>query len=203
MALSLRSALPAPRSSLPLGPQVPPGKLVELSGTRACARTSAAVEILLHAQIEGETAAWIQPAGGWLYPPDLRESGVDLDALAILHIPREFGDPGLARAAELLLRSGAFGLIVIDWRISATRMGAAVQGRLSSLAREHDSRVLLLTNKSATVESLGPLVSLRIEPERVRRAPGSFHIDHHVLKNKQGLPLSVAANARRGPWGLR
>jgi recombination protein RecA len=176
---------------------------VELSGTQACARTSAAVEILRHAQTEGETAAWIQPVGGWLFPPDLHDSGVDLDSLVIIHVPRDFGDRGLARAAELLLRSGAFGFVAIDWRVSKARMNAAMQGRLLGLAREHDSRVLLLTNKTAAVESLGPLVSLRIEPHRVRRGVGSFDIDPRVIKNKQGLPLHMAAGHRPGPRGLR
>src|SRR5690606_7179751 len=91
-----------------------PGKLIEVSGGAAGARLTTGVALVRQAQLEGETTAWIQPVGGPLFPPDLADSGVDLDALIVVHIPADRGPAGIARAAELLLRSGGYGLCVLD-----------------------------------------------------------------------------------------
>lgn len=92
-----------------------PGKLIEVSGGGAsAARLTTAVALVRQAQLEGETTVWIQPVGGPLFPPDLADSGVDLDALIVVHVPEDRGSAGIARAAELLLRSGGYGLCVLD-----------------------------------------------------------------------------------------
>lgn len=193
------------------------GRLVEISGSadEPCARTSLAVGLLREAQAEGESTVWIQLSGGTLYPPDLQHSGIDLEALVVVHIPRDpasrpripsasRGPHGLCRAAEVLLRSGAFGLVVVDLTQGAPVGSDAWQGRLLALARQHASRIVLLTDKPSHADSLGPLVALRVEPRRAREAPGYFTIDHHVLKNKASIPLDLPLCRRaRGPWGLR
>lgn len=215
------SAAPALEEAPPLHPLVTPGRLVELSAPAhgAGARTSTAVALLRRAQREGETAAWIlpaTPAGALLYPPDLHDGGIDLDALVVVHVPASEGAAGLGKAAEMLLRSGAFGLLVVELgaqeptkvdraegssKLAATR--TAWQGRLLGLARQHEARVLLLTEKPSHADSLGPLVGLRVEPHRTRKADGSFHVEHHVLKNKSGAPVSPAAELFLGTSGLR
>lgn len=235
------SAAPALEEATPLHELVTPGRLVELSAPThgAGARTSTAVALLRRAQREGETAAWIQPAAplggpatgeagraGLLYPPDLHEGGIDLDALVVVHVPEAEGAAGLGKAAEMMLRSGAFGFVVIDLGAlegfgavgdehprpkaerheSASKRAAtrtAWQGRLLGLARQHEARVLLLTEKPSHADSLGPLVGLRVEPRRTRRADGSFELQHHVLKNKSGAPVSPAAELFLGTAGLR
>lgn len=207
-------------SGVPLGQLATPGRVLELSGVGAAARHSTAAALVRQAQQEGETTVWVQLAGGPLYPPDLAESGVDLDALAVVQVPEERGEVGLARAAELLLRSGAFGLCVVD--LSAPPMclegqvakdmsekparpprlrGEVWQARLAALARMHASRVVLLTRAASGRSSLGPMVGLRVEPRRVRRAPGVFAIRPEVVKHK-GAPLLAMSALRRGPWGL-
>lgn len=188
-----------------------PGRIIELAG-QAC--TSSAVAILAHAQREGETAAWIQPARGDLYPPDLAEAGIDLDALIIVHVPPAEGPHGQCRAAELLLRSGGFGLVVLDFVRAEPSGSAAWQGRLLGLARQHESRVVVLRDVGPDQPSLGPLIGLRIssrvepaaregEPPGFVARTGQFAIIHEVLKNKSGGPLAPRPELRRGPWGLR
>jgi recombination protein RecA len=192
------------------------GRLIEISASdeRPCARTTTTLGLLRAAQAEGESTAWIQLSGGTLYPPDLEHSGIDLEALVVLHIPREpasrsripsasRGPHGLCRAAEILLRSGAFGFVVVDLTEGAPVGSDAWQGRLLGLARQHASRIVLLTDKPSHADSLGPLVALRIEPRRAREAPGRFTIEHHVLKNKAGAPVELSLSRHRGPWGLR
>lgn len=184
--------------------QFPAERLIEISGDATCARITLAISALLLAQAEGETAAWIQGAGGSLYPPDLEQSGVDLRALAVVHVPLEAGGYGRLRAAELLLRSGAFGIVIVDLGVPTLRpTDTAWQGRLLGLAREHHSRVILLTERGSHVSSLGPLISLRIEPQRRRTARGVFAVESQFIKNKAGLPGHGAVMAHRGPWGLR
>jgi hypothetical protein len=207
------SAVPALEEATPLHELVAPGRLVELSAPLrgAGARTSTAVALLRRAQREGETTAWIQPAGGLLYPPDLHDGGIDLDALVVVHVPVAEGATGLGKAAELLLRSGAFGLVVVDLGALAAApttnptaaSKTAWQGRLLGLARQHEVRVLLLTDKPTHADSLGPLIGLRVEPRRARQADGSFCIEHHVLKNKSGAPVTPAIDRFVGTPGLR
>lgn len=196
-------------SAIPLAELVVPGRLVELSAPvqGPGARTSTAVSLLRRAQREGETTAWVQPVGGPLYPPDLHEAGIDLDALVVVHVPVAEGAAGLGKAAELLLRSGAFGLVVVDLGAlsagSRTASRTSWQGRLLGLARQHEGRVLLLTDKDAHADSLGPLIGLRVEPRRTRAADGAFAVEPHVLKNKSGAPVTPAVRRFVGPAGLR
>lgn len=212
---TVASAAPALEEAAPLHALVPPGRLVELSTPLegAGARTSTAVALLRRAQREGETTAWIQPTGGMLYPPDLHEGGIDLEALVVVHVPVTEGMAGLGKAAEMLLRSGAFGLVVVDLgALESAPHGAgkraatkrtAWQGRLLGLARQHEVRVLLLTDKPSDADSLGPLIGLRVEPRRSARDDGSFCVEHHVLKNKSGAPVNPATERFVGAPGLR
>lgn len=196
-------AVPEVAEATPLAALCTPGRLVELSAPiqGPGARTSTAVALLRKVQREGETTAWIQPEDGPLYPPDLHEAGVDLEALVVVHIPVAEGSAGLGRAAELLLRSEAFGLVVVD--LGALPSRTAWHGRLLGLARQHESRVLLLTDKPSHADSLGPLVGLRVEPRRAPHVGGGFNVEHHVLKNKSGAPLTPAVDRFVGPPGLR
>lgn len=211
--LDFETPTPARPDARPLAQLIAPGRLVELCGA---AQTSTAVAILAHVQREGETAAWIQPARGELYPPDLAAAGVDVEALIVIHVPEASqsnsmsGPAGQCRTAELLLRSGGFGLIVLDFCRAEPTGSTAWQGRLLGLARQHEARVLILRREAR--ESLGPLVGMRVASrvERVRGddppgfqpRTGQFEIQHEVLKNKSGGPLEPAAIRIRGPWGL-
>ena len=187
-----------------LSQALPAGRLVELSGQGAVARSSVAVSLLLEAQAQGESCAWIQLADGGLYVPDLTTAGVDLDSLIVLQIPRRAGTPALLRSAELLLRSGAFGMLVVDLEGQRpTGSPSAWQGRLLGLARQHESRVVFLSRADRERGSLGPLIGLRVEARRHRLARGRFSIEGDVLKNKSGAPFCFPTLAMRGPWGLR
>src|SRR5262245_63854142 len=86
------------------------GRLVELSAQGAVATLTCAVGLVLEAQVQAEPVAWIAIAGTSFYPPDLADSGVDLAALVVVRAPKLLSG---VRAAERLLRSGAFGLVVL------------------------------------------------------------------------------------------
>ena len=206
-------------------------KIIEISGEGATARLSCAVDLVLRAQCRGETVAWIQPQKGRLYPPDLQHNGVDLAALVVIQVPPQAGSFGIPKAAEMLLRSGAYGLVVLDLLDGVPANGMAWQGRLLALTRAHRSAALLLTQKAAHTDSVGPLASLRLEPRRRHRPdpcgtlvqlhPGrglavaqashlapdllggrQFWLEPLVLKNKAGLAWPQALLPRCGPAGL-
>src|SRR6478735_5601208 len=87
------------------------GRLVELSARGATATLTAAIEIVAEAQEQSEPVAWIALASSTFYPPDVAESGIDLAALVVIRAPDA---TACARAAERCLRSGAFGLVIMD-----------------------------------------------------------------------------------------
>src|SRR5688572_26098813 len=92
----------------------PPGAVDELCGGFDGAVTSLAIAAVAAVQRRSGITAWLQRRHGPLFPPDCAEGGVDLDALVVIHVPppaAKNGTHDLPKAAELLLRSGAFDLV--------------------------------------------------------------------------------------------
>jgi recombination protein RecA len=189
------------------------GRLVELSGSGASSALTVAVGLVLEAQRAGEPVAWVSAAEPF-FPPDLSESGVDLEALVVVRIPprssavahRRSASPptpqaGL-RAADQLLRSGGFGLVVLDLGPVAG-LPLPAQTRLAGLAQRHDSLLLCLTEKKADAPSLGSLISLHAWARRRRLHDGRFACEVQVLKDKRRGPGWVHREVCRGPAGLR
>ena len=191
-------------TALPLSELLPRGRLVEVSGRHACARTTTAVSCVIQAQARGELVAWVQPKDGALFPPDLDAAGVDLDALIVVQVPRPAGPFALVRAAEWLARSGAFELTVIDLT-DALPPGSSVnwQGRLQGLLRQYERRILLLTSNAYEDPSSGPLIGLRVEPRRSPLHADRFDIHTRVLKDKVGITAELSSTNPIAPAGLR
>jgi recombination protein RecA len=191
------------------------GRLVELSARGATATLTAAMELVGEAQEQSEPVAWLTLNTGTFYPPDVADSGIDLAALVVVRCPDA---TSVARAAERCLRSGAFGLVILDLgghgetvKDPRADLSMQIQGRLVTLAQTHDAAVVCLTEKSQDTASLGSLVSLRAEalrqrPERPlaaqRASNGEFAVEVRVLKDKRQGPGFTRALARRGPAGL-
>jgi recombination protein RecA len=174
------------------------GRLTELSGVGAVASLTSAFGLVLDAQMRAEPVAWITLPETSFYPPDAADSGVDLEALAVVCVP---GAQEGARAAERLLRSGAFGLIVLDLGRDA-RVPTALQGRLVSLAKHHDTALVCLTDKPRDTASLGSLVSLRAQVVR-EKCGDRFSCKLEVLKDKNRGPGWSHSEVVCGPAGLR
>jgi recombination protein RecA len=171
------------------------GRLTELSGLGAVASLSAATSLVLEAQSRGEPAVWIGLPPASFFPPDLDDAGVDLDALVVVRAPDV---TAMVRAADRLLRSAAFGLVVLDLGAPGTSAAGnaipiAVQGRLVGLAQHHDAAIVVITEKPRDAASIGSMVSLRAEAVRER-------VTGHV-GGSRGWRLAVRAvkDKRRGP----
>jgi recombination protein RecA len=179
------------------------GRLTEISGQGAVAPLTAAIGLVVEAQSQSEPVAWITLPESVFYPPDANESGVDLDALAVVRAPCA---RDAARAADRLVRSGAFGLVILD--IGADdRISDSLQGRLVGLAQKHDAAIVCLTEKPSDSPSIGSMVSLRVEVmrETVEHPQSStgFRSKVKVLKDKRRGPNWQHSEILRGPAGLR
>jgi recombination protein RecA len=175
------------------------GRLVEISARGASAALTCAVELVAEAQAQGEPVAWVTLSTASFYPPDVADSGVDLAALVVVRVPDAIV---AARAAERVLRSGAFGLVVIDLdRGTGAELKMPVQGRLVTLAQAHDAAVVCLTEKSGETASVGSLVSLRAEALRAREQREHV-LSVRALKDKRRGPGWIHTARRRGPAGM-
>jgi len=188
------------------------GHLVEISGGSASAALTLACRLVFDAQTQGEPVVWLAPHGTVFFPPDAATAGIDLDALIVV---RPSDPRGTLRAADQLVRSGGFGLVVLDLvdvrrgRLeNHARFGAGVSGalnRLAGLARQHGAAVLFVTAKSADAPSLGPLVAVRVEAVRGERLGEHFGCEARVLRDKRrGAPAATyGARAKNGAFGYR
>ena len=108
----------------------------------------------------------------------------------------------LAVAAERLMRSGAFGLVLLDLG-KQHALTQPLQSRLLGLAQHHQTAVLCLTEKSAQEASIGSLVSLRVHVGRTWLGGERFACELQVRKDKRRGPVWSEQEVCRGPMGLR
>jgi recombination protein RecA len=174
------------------------GRVVELSGAAEAPCLSLACSLLRQAQEAGGFAVWVSAREDSFYPPDLAAGGVDLRSLPVVHLP---DSPSAGRAADWLLRTGAFCLLVLDLGRDL-ELSVGLQGRLAQLARRQNDTVLILTEKGRGTPSLSSLVAVRAEAVRVRRAEGGYRCGVRFLKHKRRAPGMQHGEVFLGPPGL-
>lgn len=180
------------------------GRLAEITSGPGGASLSVAMDLVASAQRAGETVAWISARPSSFFPPDAAAAGVDLPALAVVRVR---GAQAAGRAADKLLRSNGFGLLVLDLDVAGGKLRAALtvahQARLLALAQKHSASVLFLVEKHAGASSLGSLISLRVEARRRRTADGRFVCELVALKDKRHASGWTHGEAFDGPAGVR
>jgi recombination protein RecA len=192
-ALEKRSEVPTSWSLAALA-----GRLVELSGLEAPAVLTLSVALVSDAQQAGEPVAWVTSEQSSFFPPDVAEHGIDLEALVVVRL----GDAhAIPRAGVTLVRSGAFGLIVLDMGDNRT-MPTPLEARLVKLSQQRKATVLCLTVKSPEDSSIGSMVSLRGTARRSDKATDSYTCEVHILKDKYRAPTWTHREEYRGPMGL-
>lgn len=167
--------------------EVAAGRLVEISSTHASASLSWAFRLVKEVQRLHEPVAWIQNPQRTFYPPDVAELGVQLEHLVVVHLatPR-----AMSKAADQLLRSGGFGLVVVDLEHvrNPYPLSDAMQSRLAMLCKKQQATLLVLTRKAEAQPSMGSLVSLRLHSDRKRHGPMHFDVCIEALKDKRTTP---------------
>ena len=130
---------------------------------------------------------------GGLYPPDLMRAGARSDRVAV--VPATM-PATVARAADILLRSRAFSIVVMP----GLQLKATVWSRLTALA--HKADVVLVTLSADANDELAYFAStrLRCSLERVIWSNQSgifcelagYEVAAQVLKHRRGAPGAVA-----------
>lgn len=138
------------------------GRLVEIVTTGGAPVLSVVSLLIGEAQREGLPVVWVTTGPSLFYPPDFARNGVSVESLPVI----QAGSRDRAfRATEHLLRSGVFGLVVVDLETPGpVRLGKL--GTLNRLASLHDVGVIFLNRSEDRNDvPLGSLISLRISVE--------------------------------------
>jgi recombination protein RecA len=173
------------------------GRFVEISSSMGAASLTLTFSLVRETQEKGEPVGWVTGTESAFYPPDAARNGIDLAALAVIRVrARE----SIARAGEKLLRSGAFGLIVLD--LGSADIPMPLQSRLTGLAHHHHTALVCLTEKKPESFSLSSLVSLRAHAQKQRTFGSGFACVLRVLKDKRRGPTWKHEKLYFGPAGL-
>jgi recombination protein RecA len=173
------------------------GQFVEISSSTASATLTLTFTLVRQAQERGEPVGWVTSAEKFFYPPDAARGGTDLAALVVVRLASA---ESIARAGEKLLRSGGFGMVVLD--LGAADISMPLQTRLTGLAHRHHTALVCLTEKESATFSLGSLVSLRAHAEKKRMVDKRFACALRVLKDKRRGPTWNYEELYTGPAGL-
>ncbi len=178
---------------------LPRGGIAILEGDPSSGRMAIAARFLAQATARGLAAA---VDDGRLYPPDLARAGVALERLLVVPAERPLE---IARAADILLRSRVFGVVLLP----QAPLRTALWSRLRDLAQK--AAALLLVVGTQAESDLASFASARLHCtiERVSwtGAPGPFcelagyEIGARVLKRRRAIPgtvVRVRALAKRG-----
>jgi len=182
------------------------GRLCEFVARSGTPWLTLLCRLILNAQRGEEPVAWITLTEDTFYPPDFSANGVNLSRLTTIFAPDL---RRASRSAEHLLRSGAFGLVILQ--LDANSLPDAALGRLGSLCEQYNAALLLVTSSTradASRRTLGSLISLRLE-SRIRAAratevtEGRFVCELLVTKDKLNGPGRTYTEVCSGLPGLR
>src|ERR1700736_1974267 len=176
-----------------LGGGFPRGTIGTLEGPPSSGRSALAARLLAAATRRGLGAI----VGVDLFPPALEAAGVRLERLLIVRV----GEPlEAARAADIVVRSGAFTVVVMPALPSGRGTGSATWTRLASLA--HRANALLIALGDEASAELRYFASVRVETsvERVRWNGPAGHLGELagydvravVRKHKRAAPVGEA-----------
>ncbi len=104
---------------------VPKGRIIEIYGPESSGKTTLAIHILAEAQKKGDAVAFIDAEHAF-DPTYAKNIGLNIDELYISQ--PDFGEQAL-EILETLVRSGAFGAIVID-SVAALTPRAEIEGEM-------------------------------------------------------------------------
>ena len=183
MAFIAEKTIPRPAQSTPWSLSQVAGRLVEISSSDASAALTVSCDLILEAHERREPVGWIGLSRSCFYPPDVAQIGIDLAALMVVRLTKP---DSIARAGEKLLRSGGFGVLVLD--LGKTDIPMPLQARLNGLAQHHNTAILCLTEKPPRFYSLSSLVSLRVHAEKRRATDDAYTCSLRVLRDKRRGP---------------
>ncbi len=195
MLLTARN-LSSPSALPPFGYRRVTGRLAEISGS---GRLSVASSLLAEAQQEGELCGWISTTLHTVFPPDLENNGVDLSLLYFFWIDTP---GGATKALEYLLRSEAFGLVILDMS-KHPGVQDGISGRLMRLAGKVRCGVVALSDLQDAPQSIfGSLTSLRINTRLEPASDGRLAVALTAERDRSAAPHWRRRLTYHAPTGL-
>ncbi len=207
-----------------LGGGLPEGRVVELGEGKGAFASAVALQILARFTSEGRPAALVDRADAF-DPRCAAEAGVDLERTLWC---RPSSSREAIRAADALLASGAFSLVILDlarwparWPAGGPRMPSGrrreppiSQGAWLRLARDAEAArasLLVVGDAVAAGVSAASLRLLRSRACFLGQGPGrtfeGLEITVGLERNRLGLPPGEAVLALRSPshfpWAVR
>ena len=190
----LAAILPPPRASegvaIPTGIEaldralsdggVPSGRLTEIQGARGSGRTTLVRHLV---QTTVEARRWVAVIDGsrTLAPREWAEAG-DSGRLWMI---RPHGADRSAWCADILLRSGAFSLVVLD---SPPPLSRPVVVRLTRLAKEHDVALVIVGDSPV----IGSAVRLRVTRQRPEaRSQRTKTLESRVTSHESRITIRI------------
>ena len=181
---------------------LPCGQITEVFGQRSAGCAALVTQVAASATCRGETIGWIDPLDQ-LEPESLLACGGQLTGVLWLR-PHSFDDT--LRAADLLLRTGGFGLVVMHLGEHAGRVGAGRWRRLQQAIEQARTVCLLCSTRrvgdssaALVLEMHAPHARWRIGAGRQRLLDG-LDVQLSVVRNRFGrvgdeirLPWQIAA----------
>ena len=162
---------------------LPRGRLTEIVGLPGCGKTTLVRRIAERTVHDGGAFAYID-ATRTLAPRDWAHVGASGNQDGLWVVRPDNPTRG-AWCADVLLRSGAFALVVLD---GAPMLSRAVAVRLTRLAREADAALLVLGDDSKASELAG---SLRLRVAREAR-PAPTRRRTFAAKEEDDAPVGAA-----------
>lgn len=186
------AALPTGVSALDAllpGGGIPRGRLTELLGERGSGRTTIVRQLALQAVAAGHRVACVD-ASRTLAPRDWAVPDANGGARDGMWIVRPPDAARGAWCADVLLRTGAFALVVLD---GVPELERAVAVRLMRLAREHDTALVLL-GATAAGSQLGGALRLRFEAAELNARATATARATRIVVEKGGPRKTVEVN---------
>lgn len=167
----------------------PRGTIATLEGPPSSGRTAILAGVLAQAT-RGGLAAVVDD--GTLFPPDLERAGVRLERLLVVSAKTPVA---IARCADILLRSRAFGVVAMP----ATALRATVWSRLAGLAQKAGAVLLPLAGHANTELAYFASTRVRCAIDRVVWSGRGvlcelqgYEVMIHVLKHRRAAPGATA-----------
>lgn len=184
------------RALAPQGGGLPRGVLTEITGALSSGKTSVAFAAIAAAQRRGEPVAYVDPARSF-HAPSAARAGVDLDRLLLVLPPDE---NEALRAADLVLRSRGFALVVLDlpW---LRRVADDALFRLARLARAVEAALVALTTEGSGTLRSAVSLRLAVRPEGLVVEGGGaglvqgYRVAVEVVKDRASVRTSISGRA--------